>query len=64
MAINGGRNMGKTWMKPELVVLVRGSAEERVLGACKAYFASSGSQSTDDGCFIGCYEGCDELLDS
>lgn len=27
--------MKKTWLKPELVILVRGRPEEYVLGACK-----------------------------
>jgi hypothetical protein len=27
--------MKKTWLKPELVILIRGRPEEYVLGACK-----------------------------
>ena len=31
--------MKKTWLKPELVILVRGRPEEYVLGACKGPMA-------------------------
>ncbi len=37
--------MKKKWNKPELVVLVRGRAEESVLAACKSIGAGPG----DDG---------------
>ncbi len=37
--------MSKRWQKPELVVLVRGKAEESVLAACK----SLGSEPGDNG---------------
>ncbi|MBN1996264.1 hypothetical protein JW935_01845 [candidate division KSB1 bacterium] len=41
--------MSKRWQKPELVVLVRGKAEESVLAACK----SLGGVPGDTGPFIG-----------
>jgi|GEM_PF-1134220 len=44
--------MKKTWTRPELVVLVRESKEERILTACKNYRIGSGLNSVLDGCTI------------
>ena len=40
----------QSWTSPELIVLVRGTAEERVLGACKST-PNTGSYSDDTECF-------------
>ncbi len=40
----------QTWTSPELIVLVRGTPEERVLGACKAY-PNTGPSLGDTDCF-------------
>jgi hypothetical protein len=44
--------MKKTWKRPELVVLVRGSDEERILAGCKNYYKDIGLNSVLDGCTI------------
>jgi hypothetical protein len=33
--------MRKSWMKPKLIVLVRGTSDERVLTGCKTLYAGS-----------------------
>jgi hypothetical protein len=42
----------ETWESPQLVVLVRGKPEERVLDACKSipFGGSTGANSTANGC--------------
>jgi hypothetical protein len=40
----------QTWSSPELIVLVRGAPEERVLGACKAT-PNSGPEDSNTECF-------------
>ena len=32
----------KAWFKPELIVLVRGKPEERVLTECKSFYEAQG----------------------
>ena len=39
--------MKKRWVKPQLVVLVRGKPEESVLGICKTGTAGEAGPSTD-----------------
>ncbi len=41
--------MKKEWKKPQLVVVVRGSDEERVLSGCKSFLAG-GPLATDLNC--------------
>ena len=53
--IEGGVLMARSeakqsWTSPELIVLVRGTADERVLGACKAT-PNVGSVAGDTACF-------------
>jgi len=33
--------MRKSWMKPKLIILVKGTTDERVLTACKTHYAGS-----------------------
>jgi len=40
----------KEWIKPQLIVLVRGKPEERVLAQCKSVWGS-GSNNYGSGCF-------------
>lgn len=68
-AIIGVRKMKKTWTRPELVVLVRGSDEERVLGGCKTDVSYGGPAEKDNPCasFIplhGLCINCDALVPS
>lgn len=51
----------KNWVKPELIVLIRGRPEENVLTGCK--FAASGPHSAWGGCLIIiiCYNECDMI---
>ena len=47
--------MKKTWIKPQLIVLVRGTAEEAVLIACKSgttgpALGGSSPSTSDTGC--------------
>ncbi len=55
--------MKKTWTRPELVVLVRGSEEERVLGSCKSFEQVSGPSYHEDACdrVDGCMEICSDF---
>ncbi len=41
--------MKNDWVKPELIVLVRGSNKERVLTGCK-WYGGNGADSRLDGC--------------
>jgi len=41
--------MKKTWKTPELVVLVKGTSNEWVLGNCKSQYGD-GPEQTDTGC--------------
>ena len=40
----------KTWVEPELIVLVRGKPEEAVLDGCKDLDAGNGYMITENGC--------------
>jgi hypothetical protein len=57
--------MRKTWMKPKLVVLVKGTADERVLIGCKGPYPNNAKGDTvQQGCvkngdFCGA---CDSLV--
>ncbi|MEI6102806.1 MAG: hypothetical protein WCP70_02570 [Methanothrix sp.] len=51
--------MKKEWKKPQLVVVVRGSAEERVLGACKSFITDEGAATFDDSCLGSFSEACE-----
>lgn len=42
--------VGKTWQKPELLVLTRGKPEEAVLASCKYTSPSSGPDSENSMC--------------
>jgi hypothetical protein len=44
--------MRKTWMKPKLVVLVRGTADERVLEGCKSEYPDNGPESIQADCYV------------
>lgn len=41
--------MKKEWKKPQLVIVIRGSAEENVLNACKIA-STPGPFASDDNC--------------
>ena len=55
----------KSWLEPELIVLVRSKPEEAVLSFCKTMFGATGSTANVEAacvelsCFL-----CDELSDS
>lgn len=52
--------MKKKWDKPELIVLVRGRPEEKVLMLCKLLYAHGGPLDDDTGCInFGCASPCD-----
>ena len=48
--------IGRVWQKPELVVLSRSTAEEKVLTACKTLMAGGTSEA---GVNTSCYWGVD-----
>jgi hypothetical protein len=48
-------NEGKTWQKPELIVLVRTRPEESVLAACKGGGGWTSSNNTAYDCKYGQY---------
>ena len=47
----------RAWSRPELIVLVRGKAEESVLWFCKQPQSGTGSSGLYGGCFAG--SGCE-----
>jgi hypothetical protein len=56
--------MKKGWMKPKLVVLVRGSTEESVLSACKSPQTSGSVDTFYNSCTdVGCSK-CNDHLES
>ena len=51
--------MKKEWKKPQLIVVVRGSAEENVLNACKE-MGMGGAQSAHTQCALElCIDSCE-----
>jgi hypothetical protein len=42
--------MESKWVKPELIILVRGLPEEAVLASCKLAFSGSSPGNEDFGC--------------
>lgn len=55
----------KKWSKPELIVLVRSTPEEAVLGTCKRSTTGSTNPNTEvTGCMetvIGCASKCEDI---
>lgn len=62
MASPTEKSRQRTWVKPELIVLVRGRPEEAVLAACKGDdFTHQANQGNVGGCgisFFECIDGC------
>ena len=61
-------NLKKSWASPELIILMKGSSEERVLSACKGQSNGIGETSVNVGCYktsggIPC-SNCSEIISS
>jgi hypothetical protein len=50
----------KSWSKPEIIVLVRGSPEESVLAACKVFVVGGGNANKNNECSFIQYSSCDQ----
>lgn len=56
----------KKWEKPQLIILVRGKPEERILSWCKGFQLLGGATEAFEGCIQngGYCENCETLSES